>query len=195
MVSVRIILFVLLTLFISIAGVLFALRFADGPVPPFQGGRLTSGPLVTDSEVDWIAATGGEIERQIDAPLLIELQLVEPVGSRQTGVMLYEGQLYVPCDLGFSWNRFKDRRRIILHLVHLFKRWHLNANRDGRVVLRINEKRYERQAVRVTDPKVDAALRAQLIAMVENWSTPEEYGSEVPDPPNDIWFFRMDPRP
>lgn len=191
----RFLAYTLLVLVGLIAAAVFALRFTDGPVPPFQGGELTSGPLVTDSEVDWVAATGGEIERQIDAPLLIELQLVEPVGSRQTGVMLYESQLYVPCDLGFSWNRFKDRRRTILHLVHLFKRWHLDADRDGRVVLRINGKRYERQAVRVTDPKVDAALRAQLIVMVENWSTPEEYGSEVPDPPNDIWFFRMDPRP
>lgn len=186
--------YTLLVLAGLVAAGIYALRFTDGPVPPFQGGELTSGPLVTDAEVDWVAATGGEIERQIEAPLLIELQLVEPLGSRQTGVMLFEGELYVPCDLGFSWNRFKDRRRTILHFVHLLKRWHLDAEKDGRVILRVNGKRYERQAVRVKDPEVDAALRAQLIKMVEKWSTPEEYGSEIPDPPNDIWFFRMDPR-
>ncbi len=108
-----------------------------------------------DPDVDWSFASGQEIE----------LQLVEPLGSRTTGVMVHKGQLYVPCDLGFMWRRFSGPTRWMLHLIWVFKRWHEDALRDGRVVLRIDGKRYERQAVRVTDPDLLAALRLQLEEM------------------------------
>ena len=116
------------------------------------------------------------------------------MGSRTTGVMVHEGELYVACDLGFLWARLTGRRRWILNTIYLFKGWHENAMRDGRVVLRIAGKRYERQAVRVTDPDVLDQLRRRSEEAVANWVSPEPLAEAPIEAPNDIWFFRMDPR-
>ena len=81
----------------------------------------------------------------------------------------------------------------MLHTIIVFKHWHEDDLLDGRVVLRIAGKRYERQAVRVTDPELLATLRLKLEKLAEHFS-----GGPLPDvqtDPNDIWFFRMDPRP
>ena len=176
----------LLVLMGLIGAGLVAQRMSDGPTGPIPGGRLSTGTLVSEPNVDWSLATGGE---------LIELQLVEPLGSRTTGAMLHGGQLYVPCDLGFMWGRFSGSTRWMLHVIYLFKRWHEDALRDGRVVLRIAGKRYERQAVRVTDPELLATLRSQLEKMAEQWVSPAPLGEAPTEGPKDIWFFCTDPRP
>ncbi len=168
-----------------LVGIGVVARFSDGPIGPFPGGPLRTGTFVSEPDVDWSLAHGSFGE--------IELQLVEPLGSRTTGVMVHEGQLYVPCDLGFMWRRFSGPTRWMLHLIWVFKRWHEDALRDGRVVLRIDGKRYERQAVRVTDPELLTTLRLQLENMAER-----SISGPLPDvqtDPVDIWFFRMDPRP
>ena len=181
-----------------IAAALVAQRMSDGPTGPIPGGRLITGTLVSEPDIDWPIVLGekGSCVLGNCAPMEpIELQLVEPLGSRTTGIMVHEGQLYVPCDLGFMWARFSGQQRWILHLIYVFKRWHEDALLDGRVVLRIAGKRYERQAVRVTDPELLAALRLQLEEMAREWVAPEPLGEPPAEGPNDIWFFRMDPRP
>ena len=99
------------------------------------------------------------------------------------------------CDLGFIWGRFAGQRRRILHLIYLLKGWHEDALRDGRVVLRIAGKRYERQAVRITDPELLSRLRAQVKEGVEEWISPTALAPAPTEGPKDIWFFRMDARP
>jgi hypothetical protein len=99
------------------------------------------------------------------------------------------------CDLGFIWGRFAGQRRRILHLIYLLKGWHEDALRDGRVVLRIAGKRYERQAVRITDLELLSRLRAQVEEAVEEWISPEPLAPALTEGPKDIWFFRMDARP
>ena len=144
---------------------------------------MRAGPLVSDPDVDLSFATG-----------MVELQLVEPLGSRTTGVMVHEGQLYVPCDLGFIWRRVPAPAGWMLNLIYRFKHWHEDVLLDGRVVLRIEGKRYERQAVRVTDPELLAALRSEIEkGAAEYFSSP--LGEPPADEPNDVWFFRIDPRP
>src|SRR5882672_8339557 len=82
---------------VSLIGtVLVAQRIADGPIGPLGGGPLRAGTLVTDPNVDWSFLDGGKE---------VELQLVEPPRSRITGSLVYDGQLYIPCDLGFFWRR------------------------------------------------------------------------------------------
>ena len=155
------ILLVLVALAIVVAGIA---RFHDGPLGPVPGGPLEAGELVSDAGVDWRFAA--------DIPE-IELQLVDPPRSRTTWVLVREDQLYVPC----AWPQ------------SFLKEWPKQALRDGRVVLRIAGNRYERQAVRVTDPEVHAELSA-LAA--------RKYDYEPPQGPTDLeglWFFRMDPRP
>jgi hypothetical protein len=172
---------------LAIAAVLIAQRVSDGPIGPLGGGPLRSGELVTDSSPDWhaILGDGGQVE----------LQLVEPPRSRVTGAMVHDGQLYVPCDLGFFWRRMPDARlRFILHVIWVFKHWHEDALKDGRAVLRIKGKRYERQAVRVTDPELLAALRSQMETAAASFLGQQKL-LEIPVDPGAIWFFRMDPRP
>ncbi len=156
-------------------------RFWDGPIGPFPGGPLRTGTLVSEPDVDWSLAQGSFGE--------IELQLVEPLGSRIVGGMVYEGQLFAICDLGFIARRAPGWFPPIYRL----KRWHEDALRDGRVVLRIAGKRYERQAVRVTDPELLVTLRSIVEEMANQYfSSPL---LDVPTDPKEIWFFRMDPRP
>ena len=167
----------------------------DGPTGPFPGGRLRTGTLVSEPAVDW--QTDPDFSTEEVEAVLIELQLVEPLGSRTVGSILHEGQLYVACDLGFLWRRIPAYHPAhwMLHTINVFKHWHEDALLDGRVVLRIAGKRYERQAVRVTDPELLATLRLQLEEMAEQWVSPEPLGEAPTEGPRDIWFFRVDPRP
>jgi hypothetical protein len=154
------ILLALVALGVALAG---GARFHDGPLGPFPGGPLEAGELVREAVVDWRFAA--------DVPE-IELQLVDPPRSRTTWVLVREDQLFVGCAWPGSF----------------LKQWPEQALRDGRVVLRIAGKRYERQAVRVTDPEVHAEL--SVIGA-------RKYGYEAPAEPDldGIWYFRMDPRP
>jgi len=105
---------------------------------------------------------------------------------------VYEGQLYVPCDLGFIWRRAPAPAKWLMALVSLVKRWHEQVLRDGRVVIRIRGDRYERQAVRVNEPQLLEALRASVEERaVGLLSSPLREASPDTDA---IWFFRLDPR-
>ena len=155
----------------------------DGPIGPFPGGRLREGTLVSEPDIDW-SFTDGE---------LVELQLVEPPRSRTAGILLHDSKAFVPCDLGFIGRRVPAPARWMLSTIHVFKHWHEDALIDGRVVLRIAGKRYERQAVREVDPEVLAALRTKMENQAEVFfSAP--LAEAPPEGPNDVWFFRMDPR-
>ena len=147
-----------LALFGLTLGLLIGLSsFYDGPLGPIPGGPLSGAVLNEPPDWSFFAA--------LDS---LELQ-VNPAKPRSLTVWLLvvDGQLYVPS--GFA----------------PVKRWPSQAVDDGRVVLRIGGKLYERRAVRVTDP---AERRAAHAALVEKYSVPE-----ADDP--DTWIFRMDPRP
>ncbi len=149
----------------AVVGLLVAVgtvaRFQDGGLGPFPGGPLRAGELISDPQVDWsFAASVQEID----------FQLLEPPRSRVTWVLVHDGELYIPC--GFPNFR-------------LLKQWPHEAVRDGRSLLRIQGKRYQRQAVRVDDPRLLAVLAEQLR---KKYPTGEGYDADT------LWFFRMDPR-
>jgi hypothetical protein len=144
-------------------GVAVAARYSDGPIGPFPGGPLRSGAVVLDPNVDWSTLTS---RREI------ELQLVDPPRSRTTWILVHEGQAFVPC--GFP-------------NLSLWKQWPHQVLRDGRTVVRIDGRRYERHAVRITDPELHADLSAGLTEKYE--STPG-----FTPTPESVWFFRLDPR-
>ncbi len=180
--TVRILGVVVALVVLLVGAGLAAQRLSDGPLAgPIPGGPFRTGTLVTEPVEDWSFAHGQPAE----------LQLVNPPGSRQLGTMVHEGELYVPCDLGFIADRAPEGRLAGALLKNL-KGWHEDAATDGRVLLRISGKLYERQAVRVTDPAVLAALRASIEELAK-----EFFGKPLldqPTDPDDIWFFRMDPR-
>jgi hypothetical protein len=152
----------LVLLIVAIALVFVGARFADGPLGMIPGGELRSGELVAESQVDWTFAT--------DEPTL-ELQLVNPVRSRTVWIVVHQGQLYIPCSLSFP----------------PFKTWHREALDDGRSVLRLGDRRYERQLVRVTDE----ALIAELAPLA---AKKYELGGGGPVDPSRGWFFHVVPR-
>jgi len=140
--------------------VAFAARFCDGPLGPFPGGQM-SGERVAEPVTDWDFI----VERDT-----VELE-VNPEAPRSitTWVVGYGGQPYIPGAFGAR------------------KKWTAQLVADGRAVLRVDGKLYERQAVQVADEALLQELRAVLIRKYEldpegNFSGPE------------TWFFRLDPR-
>jgi hypothetical protein len=140
--------------------VVFAARFADGPLGPVPGGPM-SGEWVAEPVKDWDFI----VERDT-----VELE-VNPEAPRSitTWVVGYGGQPYIPGAFGAR------------------KKWTAQLIADGRAVLRVDGKLYERQAVRVADETLLQELGAVLARKYEldpegNFSGPE------------TWFFRLDPR-
>ena len=153
---------VVAALVVVVALVFAGARFADGPVAMIPGGALRSGELVETPDIDWTFAA--------DVPT-IELQLVDPVRSRTVWLVVHDGQLYVPCSLDFP----------------PFKTWHSEALEDGRAVLRVEGKRYERRLERVTDE----ALIGELAGLV---AKKYDLQPEGRFDPSRIWLFHVTPR-
>lgn len=113
---------------VAMATLSVSARNSDGPSAVFAGGRLVAGELVTDPEPDWTFV------RNIGT---IELQLLDPPRSRLIWVAEHEGKIYVVSGyMGSTIGR-------------LWKRWPAQAERDGRAIVRIDGKRYERHLVRI----------------------------------------------
>ncbi len=157
-------------LLIPVAAVLTAAakqRFADGPNRLFSGGRLVAGELHAGPEPDW------RFVRDIET---IELQLLEPPTSRRIWAAEHGGRLYV-------WSGYMGTA-----VGRLWKRWPVQAQRDGRAVLRIAGRRYERRLVRIeSGPVLDGISRAIR----------DKYPSQVTREAveaGDAWMFEAAPR-
>ena len=115
---------------------------ADGPSAFFGGGPLVAGELVTGPEPDW------SFVRDIRT---IELQLLDPPRSRVVWIADYDGKPYVVSGYMSST------------VGQLWKRWPAQAERDGRAVIRIEGKRYERTLVRIrSETDVVEGVSAEL---------------------------------
>ena len=166
----RTIAIVLCLLFIPVTAVITAAvkqRFADGPNRVFSGGSLESGELHTGSEPDW---------RFVSEVPTIELQLLEPPLSRRIWTAEYDGKLYV-------WSGY-----MATPVGRLWKRWPVQAERDGRAVMRIDGKRYDRQLVRIEFGElldgITAVIRKKYLSQTTRATV--EAG--------DTWLFEAAPR-
>lgn len=163
----------------------FLIRFADGPKGPIPGGAFVEGIYVDSAYINWDEVLGKKPVAEI------ELQLLNPIGSRTTGAFTHNGELYIPCDLGYVWRRLPNGiARTFLHTVWIFKAWHKQVLVDGRVVARVQGKRYRLNAVRVTDE----ALMTQFRKHVSIAAGTAFELLDVKTDPKDIWFFRLDAR-
>ena len=142
-------------------------RYADGPNRLFSGGPLVAGELHAGPEPDWSFV--GDIPT-------IELQLLDPPRSRRIWTTEHDGRLYV-------WSGYMGTA-----VGRLWKRWPVQAERDGRAVLRIDGKRYERRLVRIESGEIldgiSAAIRDKYPSQVTRASV-EAGGS---------WVFEAAPR-
>jgi hypothetical protein len=149
--------------------VLIGARFADGPLAIVAGGPFKTGELVTGPEPDWSFAH--DVRE-------VEFQLVEPPRSRTTWILEHEGRIFIPCGyMTTSWGR-------------IWKKWPIEALKDGRAILRIDGKLYERTLVRIEDGPLLAPLTAELARKYVNGATfgPEAVTSGY------LWIFELAPR-
>ena len=140
---------------------------ADPPSAFFGGGPLVDGELVTGPEPDWSFV--GDVA-------LADLQLVDPPRSRVVFIADHDGKLYVVSGYMSSF------------LGRLWKRWPAQAERDGRAVVRIEGKRYERTLVRIrSGADVIEGVSAEL---------GRKYGGGDPGSieSGDTWLFELAPR-
>jgi hypothetical protein len=131
----------LLLLLAGGGGLLVGARLADGPIAIVAGGPFTSGELVTGPEPDW------SFVRDVQE---VEFQLLEPVRSRTTWIIEHEGKAYIPCSYMTTW------------WGRIWKKWPLEAEKDGRILLRIGDALYERQLVRIAEGPLLAPITAEL---------------------------------
>jgi hypothetical protein len=120
-------------------GVLAAIaRSSDGPLAIFPGGAFSSGERYTASEPDW--------EALVDVDT-VEFQSLDPVRSRTTWIAVHHGRIFIPSGYMTTW------------WGRIWKQWPIEAERDGRVILRADGKLYDRELVRVSSgPELEPVL-------------------------------------
>ena len=177
-------LFVCITLILIVPLGLFALlRFVDGPLGPLPGGVLRHGELVDSQLFSW----SNVVDRE--GINVVEFQLIETGRSRLVGVFLYEGELYAACDLGFIGLRAPGFvMSSIQALVLSVKRWHKQALEDGKVVLRIRNKRYAGYVTLVEDEALISKFKQFTIDEGKKFFGALESPGENT---GDIWFFHV----
>ena len=157
------------SLVLLIVVALIGARFADGPIAVFAGGPFSSGELVTGPEPDWSFA------RDIRE---VEFQLVEPPRSRTTWILEHDGKIYIPCGyMTTRWGR-------------IWKQWPIEALEDGRAILRIGDKLYERELVRIEEGPLLVPLTAELS---RKYLGGADIGPEAVTS-GDLWLFELAPR-
>ena len=152
---------------VALGALMVSARFSDGPSAVFSGGPLVAGELVTGPEPDWSFA------RDVGT---IELQLLDPPRSRLIWIAEHEGKIYVVSGYMGSF------------IGRLWKRWPGQAERDGRAILRIEGKRYERQLVRIITGEVVEGVTAEFSRKYRAGMTPAAIESE------NTWLFELAPR-
>ena len=154
---------------LALVAVIALARFADGPIAIVAGGPFRSGELVRGPEPDW------SFVRDVRE---VEFQLLAPPRSRTTWIVEHEGRAYIPC--GYMTST----------LGRLWKRWPIEAERDGRAILRVGNRLYERQLVRISDGPQLEPLLAEL---------GRKYLGGQPVPVSavtsgSLWIFELTPR-
>jgi len=153
---------------VAVLATLIGARFADGPLEIIAGGPFTSGEIATQ-EPDWAFA------RDYNT---VEFQLLEPAASRTTWLAVHDGRVFIPSGYMTTW------------WGKLWKQWPIQAEQDGRAILRIDGKLYDRQLVRVTTGPEIAPVLAEL-------SRKYAGGGQIPTSMVDsgyMWLFELKPR-
>ena len=142
-------------------------RLSDGPSVIFSGGPLVSGEMVTGPEPDW------SFVRDIRT---FELQLLNPAKSRTLWIVENDGKLYLNSNyMGGIRQRF-------------WKRWPEQAEKDGRAIMRIDGKRYERNLVRIKSGPIVEEVTKAFSDKYPVVMTTEEVEAE------ELWLFELAPR-
>jgi hypothetical protein len=163
----------LLALVLLVVAAALGARFSDGPLAIVAGGPFRSGELVVGPEPDW--AFVHDIRE-------VELQLETPPRSRTTWIVDHAGKAYIPCGyMDSTWGR-------------IWKQWPLQAERNGAALLRIGDRVYERQLVRIqSGPEVEAIVTE--LARKYLGGGPPPPGAVDAVASGSLWLFELAPRP
>jgi hypothetical protein len=143
MALVKILIGLLVAALLVVAAVLIGARFGDGPLEIVAGGPFTSGERYQGQEPDW--------DFVANRPT-VEFQLLEPARSRTSWIVEHEGSIYIPSGyMNTTWGR-------------IWKQWPIEAERDGRALLRVDDTVYERQLIRIKEGPAVAPVVAKLTA-------------------------------
>ena len=131
------------------------------------GGPLVAGELFTGSEPDWAFA------RDVGT---IELQLLDPPQSRRIWIAEHEGRAYVAS--GYMGSM----------IGRLWKHWPAQAERDGRAVIRVDDRRYERTLQRIKTGPIVEGVVAEFRRKYGFAATPADVEA------GSVWLFALAPR-
>jgi hypothetical protein len=152
---------------VAVVTLLVASGYSGTPSALFGGGELVGGELVTGGEPDWSFVR--------DLPT-IELQLLNPPRSRVIWIVEHDGKPYVVSGYMSS------------AIGRLWKHWPAQAERDGRAIVRIAGKRYERTLKRIKTGPVVEGVAAELRRKYG-------YGVTAADiEAGSTWLFELAPR-
>jgi len=160
---------------------LLAMRFADGPVGPIAGGEFTSGERHVGPEPDWSFVKDRSA---------VEFQLLYPPRSRTTWILEHDNRIYIPCG-------FMDSA-----VGQIWKQWPLEAEEDGRALLRVDGVLYDRELTRIREgdqlPFLLAELGRKYLRGDEAMSAEQQQEAladglqRIAD--ESLWIFEMRPR-
>ena len=160
--------YLLFAILVFVLGVFMYADFADGPLEIVAGGPFRSGKVAT-SEPDWSFAKDYST---------VEFQLLDPETSRTTWLAVHDGRVFIPSGYMTTW------------WGKIWKKWPLQAEEDGRAILRVDGSLYDRQLVRVTGgPDVEPVM-AEL-GRKYGWGGP--FPREAFDT-GYLWLFELQPR-
>lgn len=126
---------------LAVIALLVTARMNDGPMEILAGGVFTTGALQTGAEPDW---------RFVHDRQEVQFQLINPERSRTTWIVEVNGRIYIPSGyMNTPWGK-------------LWKQWPIEAEKDGRILLRVDGKIYKRQLVRVMESPDLAAVVSEL---------------------------------
>ena len=155
-------------------GAVLTARFHDGPLAgplaiiaagPFETGEWQRG----SEEPDWAFLR--------EYPT-IEFQLLDPARSRTTYVMEHDGRIFIP-------SRYMNTIR-----GKLWKHWPVEAEEDGRAILRVDGKLYERQLIRIQEPEIVSGVLEERSR--KYGGSPAALQELVKS--GDLWLFELQPR-
>ena len=154
---------------VGLGGVFVAARMSDGPLAIIPGGPFHRGELVSGPEPDW------SFVRDIRE---VQFQLLDPPRSRTTWIVDHSGRAYIPSGYMTTW------------WGKLWKHWPYEAEKDGRILLRIGDRIYARELVRLTEgPELEpilAELGRKYMGGAELSLEAVKTGS--------LWIFELAPR-
>jgi len=157
---------------LAVAALFIGARFADGPLELIAGGPFTSGTVYSGAEPDWSSIA--------DRPT-VEFQLLDPARSRTAWIVEHDGRIYIPCGyMDTAWGR-------------LWKHWPIEAEKDGRALLRVDDTIYPRQLKRIKDGPAVGPVVTKLMAKYGG-NADFAAGDGIQQVASDsLWLFEMAP--